>query len=251
MLKQFELRILAGAIIIAVLFIGGIYLYSKWNYNRFSADLGGSPTSTPATSTTGSQSALVNKTDPSTVQDKRLLEKVNINSTDINHQPSDETKQEDTSEPSPEFDPSQLLSAFGMPEEVKSLLDENAEEKDFEKAQKHLTETYGDSPEVEAIMDKLKQMSGGTVELDDLTELFEAWIQVLPEEQQENRRQLMGVLNVLNQAKAQGDNVPVKVMVGTDLDPSMLEGDNVKRFEIVTTDTEVIDVKTKREIIDD
>lgn len=236
MLKQFELRILAGAIIIAILFIGGIYLYSKWNFNRFSADLGGSPTST-----TASQSALVNKTDPSTVQDKQLLEKVNINSTDINHQPSDETKQENTSEPSSEFDPNQLLSAFGMPDEVKSLLDENADEKDFEKAQKHLTERYGESPEVEAIMDKLKQMSGGPVELEDITELFEAWIQVLPEDQQENRRQLMGVLKVLNQAKAQGDNVPVKVMVGTDLDPSMLEGDNVKHFEIVTTETEVID----------
>ena len=97
-------------------------------------------------------------------------------------------------------------------------------------------------------MDRLKQISGSPVELDDLTALFEDWIEILPEEQQENRRQLMGVLTLLNQAKAQGDSVPVHVVVGTDLDPSLLEGDNVKRFNIETTKTEIL---TETEIIDD
>ena len=93
------------------------------------------------------------------------------------------------------------------------LFDEDADETDFEKAQTHLIEEYGPSPEVEAIINKLKQMSGGPVKLDDLTELFEAWIQVLPEADQENRRQLMGVLTHLNQVKAQGGDGEVSIEV--------------------------------------
>ena len=112
-----------------------------------------------------------------------------------------------------EFDAMPLLSAFGLPEEVTSLFDEDADETDFEKAQTHLIEEYGPSPEVEAIINKLKQMSGGPVKLDDLTELFEAWIQVLPEADQENRRQLMGVLTHLNQVKAQGGDGEVSIEV--------------------------------------
>ena len=142
------------------------------------------------------------------------------------------------------------MSAFGIPEEVTILLDEDVEEKDFEKVEAYLTEKYGQSSEVDPIMEKLKQMSGGPVELDDVTELFEAWIEILPEEQRENRRQLMGVLTLLNEAKARGDSGPVHVIVGTDLDldPSLLEGDNVQRFNIETTETEIL---TDTEIIEE
>ena len=88
-------------------------------------------------------------------------------------------------------------------------------------------------------MDKLKQMSGGPVELDDLTALFEAWIQVLPEVQQENRRQLMRVLTMLRQSKGQGANV--YVVTDSEIDPSLIEGDNVERVTITNTETIPID----------
>ena len=110
-----------------------------------------------------------------------------------------------------EFDPTHLLPAFGLPEEVASLLDGETEEEDFAKAQAYLQEKYGQSSEVEAIVDKLKQMSGGPVELDDLTALLEAWIQVLPEEQQENR-QLMRVLTMLRQNKGQITNIYIETI---------------------------------------
>ena len=119
----------------------------------------------------------------------------------------------EVSEPTSEFDATPLLSAFGLPEEVTSLFDEDADEVDFDEAQTHLIEEYGPSPEVEAIIDKLKQMSGGPVKLDDLTELFETWIQVLPETDQENRRQLIDVLTQLYEAKTLGADAEVSIEV--------------------------------------
>ena len=101
------------------------------------------------------------------------------------------------------------------------LFDEDADAADFEEAETYLVEEYGQSPEVEAIIDRLKQLSGGPVELDVLTGLFEAWIQVLPPEDQENRRQLMNVITQLNQAKALGGNgearIEIQVINGKDL----------------------------------
>ena len=66
---------------------------------------------------------------------------------------------------------------------------------------------------LKAIIDKLRQMSGGSVKLDDLTELFEAWILVLPEGEQESRRQLMDVLTQLYQAKTFGGNAEMSIEV--------------------------------------
>ena len=246
MFKQLDLKVIGGMVIIAILLLAGTYFFSQRSYKRFESEIGVSPQSTMPSEAASekSNSTLL----PKSVNENIEIEPKPVVESDPNNIIKDkETSAEKTDES--EFDPTQLLSAFGIPEEVKSLLDEDAKEEDFERAQAHLTEKYGQSSEVDAIMDRLRQMSGGPVELDDLTALFEAWIQVLPEEEQENRRQLMGVLTLLNQAKAQGDR-PVHVVVGSDLDPSLLEGDDVKRFEIETTvtETEAIDGS---ELIDD
>ncbi len=252
MFKQLDLKVIGGIVIIAVLLVVGIHFYSKWSYNRFATEIGAAPQSTtpsepvlePGKITSSEQS----KETQSVNENVKVKPKPMVKSELANTAKENEASGEKTETPG--FDASSLMSTFGLPEEVKSLLDEDAEEADFEKAQAYLAEKYGQSSEVDAIMDRLKQMSGGPVELDDLTALFEDWIELLPEEQQENRRQLMGVLTLLNQAKAQGDNVPVQVIVGTDLDldPSLLEGDNVQRFNIETTKTEIL---TETEIIDD
>ena len=235
MFKQLDLKVIGGMVIIAILLLAGTYFFSQRSYKRFESEIGVSPQSTMPSEAASekSNSTLL----PKSVNENIEIEPKPVVESDPNNIIKDkETSAEKTDES--EFDPTQLLSAFGIPEEVKSLLDEDAKEEDFERAQAHLTEKYGQSSEVDAIMDRLRQMSGGPVELDDLTALFEAWIQVLPEEEQENRRQLMGVLTLLNQAKAQGGR-PVHVVVGSDLDPSLLEGD---------TETEAIDGS---ELIDD
>ncbi len=253
MFKQLDLKVIGGIVIIAVLLVAGTYFFSQRSYERFASDIGVSPESTmPSKATSESDITKPVEQSKSTQSLKSVNKNIKVDSKSVGESDlantTENMKASAEKTETPEFDASSLMSTFGIPEEVKSLLDEDAEEADFEKAQAYLAEKYGQSPEVDAIMDRLKQMSGGPVELDDLTALFEAWIQVLPEEQQENRRQLMGVLTLLNQAKARGGSVPVHVVVGTDLDPSLLEGDNVKRFNIETTKTEVL---TETEIIDD
>lgn len=245
MFKQLDLKVIGGIVIIAVLFLAGTYFFSQRSYERFASEIGASPESTtPSKATSESDKTESVKQSKATQTPKSVNENVKVKPT-VKSELANTTKENEASAEkteTPQFDASSLMSTFGIPEEVTSMLDEDAEEADIEKAQAYLAEKYGQSPKVDAIMDRLKQMSGGPVELEDLTALFEDWIEILPEEQQENRRQLMGVLTLLNQAKTQGGSSPVQVIVGTDLDldPSLLEGDNVQSFKIETTETEII-----------
>ncbi len=242
MFKQLDLKVIGGVAIIAIFLLASIYLYSQWSYKRFTSELG-----VPPQSTTPSESVSEDDTIKSTEQSNSILSPESVNGnlevkpkTTVESEPIDITEDKKVSAEiteESEFDPTPLLSAFGLPEEVTSLFDGETEAADF--AQEHLQEKYGQSPEVEAIMDKLKQMSGGPVELDDLTALFEAWIQVLPEEQQENRRQLMRVLTMLRQSESQ--DAKVYVVTDSEIDPSLLEGDNVERVTITNTETIPID----------
>ena len=219
MLERFNMRMLGVAFVVVVLLCAGIYFYAEWSNKRFMSELG-----VPPQPTVSSQSTVETETDQISTT---LVEPTEFVSEDPNEDAvvsesesvdvpelMDEDMPVETteaSEPASEFDATPLLSAFGLPEEVTTLFDEGADEADFEEAQTHLIEEYGPSPEVEAIIDKLKQMSGGPVKLDDLTELFEAWIQVLPESDQKNRRQLMDVLTQLNQVKALGGDGEVSI----------------------------------------
>ena len=259
MFKQLDIKVIGGIVFIAALLLAGIHFYSKWSYNRFATEIGVSPEPTTQSNATENditksvEQSKSTQTQKSGNENVKVKPKPTVKSELANTAKENEVSAEKTE--TPEFDASSLMSTFGIPEEVKALLDEDAEEADFEKAQAYLAEEYGQSPKVDAIMDRLKQMSGGSVDLDDLTALFEDWIEILPEEQQENRQQLMGVLTLLNQAKAQGGSGPVQIIVEDNLDnidPSLLEGDNVNRFNIQTNSKiNIVDSKIKTEIIDD
>jgi hypothetical protein len=216
MFKQLDLKAIGGIAIIAILLLASIYLYSQWSYKRFTSELG-----VPPQSTTPSESVSEDDTIKSTEQSNSTLSPESVNGnlevkpkTTVESESIDITEDKEVSAEiteESEFDPTHLLPAFGLPEEVASLLDGETEAEDFAKAQAYLQEKYGQSSEVEAIMDKLKQMSGGPVELDDLTALLEAWIQILPKEQQENR-QLMRVLTMLRQNKGQITNIYIETI---------------------------------------
>ena len=221
MLERFNMRMLGVAFVVVVLLCAGIYFYAEWSNKRFMSELG-----EPLQPTVASESTAETETDEmsTTLVEPAELVSADLNEDAIGSEPESVDVPElmgekvpvgatELSEPASGFDATPLLSAFGLPEEVTTLFDEGADEADFEEAQTHLIEEYGPSPEVEAIIDKLKQMSGGPVKLDDLTELFEAWIQVLPESDQENRRQLMDVLTQLNQVKALGGDGEVSIEV--------------------------------------
>ena len=217
MFKELDGRIIIGGVIIAVLIIGGIFVYSQWSFNRFADEIGETPQSQPT---------VANKNNPTSAKIMQKPNKANTNSNDKNQlikeipqNLSIEEKQiseenTDTSATTTDFDPTQFLSAFGMPEEITSILDGNSEEGELEQAEEQLKEKFGQSPAVEAIIDQLKNMSGRPVELNEITELFEAWIQVLPEEDQKTRRQLMNAITQLNQLKELGsDETPTIIAI--------------------------------------
>ena len=221
MLERFTMRMLGVAFVIVVLLCAGIYFYAEWSNKRFMSELGAPPqppvaseltveTESEEVSTTLVEPTKFVSEDPN--QDAVVSEPESV---DVPELMDEDVPVEATelSEPASEFDAMPLLSAFGLPEEVTTLFDEGADEADFEEAEAYLVEEYGQSPEVEVIIDRLKQLSGGPVELDTLTGLFEAWIQVLPEEDRKNRRQLMNVITQLNQAKALGADAEVSVEV--------------------------------------
>lgn len=217
MFKHLDGRIIIGGVIIAVLIIGGIYVYSQWSFNRFADEIGESPPP---------QMTIVDKNKLATSEIKNKTKIVDTNSTVLNQSSKKrienipiEEKQiseenSDTSTSTTEFDTTQLLSAFGVPEEITTLLDEETQDGEHELAEEQLKEKYGNSPAVDAIIEDLKAMSGRPVGLSEITSLFEAWIQVLPEEEQKTRRQLMNSITQLNQIKELGsDNVPTIITI--------------------------------------
>ena len=225
MLEKINMRLLGGAFVVVVLLCAGIYFYAEWSNKRFASELG-EPAQVTATSKTIPKSEdsetlrVEGETSVKTVgsANKDVSEKA-ITSESESTSDSELAKEDapveetETAESAAEFDVTPLLKAFGMPEEVRTLLQEGTGEEDFEKAETYLIGEYGQSPEIAAILDRLKQMSGGPVELDELTGLFEAWIQVLPEENRETRRQLMDALTQLYQAQTSGGGGEVRIEV--------------------------------------
>ena len=209
MFKELDYKIVVGMVIVAVLLVGGTYYFSQRSLNRFASEIGATHKKTiptkPVPESDTSTPSEKSKHRPDN-ENKKVEPNLAVESDSSNTAEGKKVTEEkiEMSELVSEFDAASLVSAFGIPDEVKSLLDENAEEADFEKAQEQLTEKYGQSPEVTAIIDKLKQMSGQPIALDDLTTILEALVQVLPEDQHESRRKLMSTITQLNQFKVLG-----------------------------------------------
>lgn len=213
MFKQISFSVLGIAFVAVVLLCAGIYFYVEWSNRRFVSELPEPPqAATTVKPVTEAGDSEIGRVEPKPVE--FASEDVNEN-TGVSESESIEVSEltnEDipieaveTAESAAEFDPTSLLSAFGFPEEVRTLLDEGTDAEDFQEAETYLIEEYGQSPEVEAILEKLMQMSGGPVEFDEITGLLEAWVQVLPEEDRETRRQLIDALTQLYQAEAAGE----------------------------------------------
>lgn len=224
MLEKINMRLLGGAFVVVVLLCAGIYFYAEWSNKRFASELGEPVQGATASKTVPkSEDSEILREEETSVKivgsaNKDVSEKAMASESESTSDselgngdaPVEETE---TAESAAEFDVTPLLKAFGMPEEVHTLLDEGTGEEDFEKAETYLIGEYGQSPEVVAILDRLKQMSGGPVELDELTGLFEAWIQVLPEEDRETRRQLMDALTQLYQVQTLGGEGEVRIEI--------------------------------------
>lgn len=226
MLEKFNMKLLGSAFVIVVLICTGIHFYAQWSNKRFASELGilSQPAAVPESAEKTENDTASPIAETSRVERPEFVNQdISKDESATESEPSEVSEQMDaeeqgeeteTSEPAAGFDAAPLLSAFGLPEEVTTLFEEGADAEDFEEAEAYLVEEYGQSAEVMAIIDRLKALSGGPVELDELTGLFEAWIQVLPPDDQENRRQLMNVLAQLEQVKALGGYAVVQVIDG-------------------------------------
>lgn len=237
LLRQFNLKKLGGAFVIVVFLCVGITYYAEWSNERFASELG-EPPPAPVLSEPGAKTSNDEVLPLEQVTPLEQPEFVNEDNEDadknvvvFNSEPAEPpelmdqeapVEEAELSEPFTEFDLMSLLSAFDeLPEEVTSLLDEDeeADEEAFEEAGTYFVEEYGQSPEVEEIIDRLQQMSGSPVEIDPLTGLFESWIQLLPEEDRETHRQLTNVIRQLHQVRTlESNSGPVRIEV-RGLDP--------------------------------
>ena len=236
LLRKFNLKKLGGVFVIVVLLCVGINYYAEWSNEHFASKFREPPqvstSSEPAVETSNDSNDEVPPVEQaiSFEQPEFVDEDTNTNIVVFDPEPVEtpEPMDEETpvqaaelSESFTEFDLMLLLSEFELPEEVTSLLDENedADEDDFEEAETYFVEEYGQSPEVEEIVDRLQQMSGSRVEIDPLTGLFESWVQLLPEEDQATHRELTDVIRQLHRVRALGGSGgPVRIEVRV-LDP--------------------------------
>ena len=238
MFKQLDFKIIGTIVFIAIVLIAGTIIYSQWSYKQFVSEIGVLPQPTTSTETdTTTKQAKTTQPDNKNIETKPkpIVESSPTNITEEKEVSADKAEK-------PAFDASNLLPTLGLPEEVTSLLDGEPDEADYEKAQEYLQEKYGQSPEVEAIIDRLKGMTGGRVDIEDLTALFEDWIEVLPEDQQENKQNLMRVLTMLRENIGQDAEVYVVTDSTLDqIDPSLLE--NAKVEQKIITNVEMIPVE--------
>ena len=211
MFERINIRLLVSVFVAVVLVCAGLHFYVQWENKRFMSEIGKpaqlAPDPEPANSVS-EPAADGTQTPPIEIRTVDFTSGGEVaggeESALMDGLEDIESSEADGIDSESGFDAAPLMSAFGLPEEVTALFDEAAEDADFQEAEEHLVESYGQSPEVEAIIDKLKAMSGRPIELDELTELFEAWIEVLPESEQESRRSLIEVLTKLYEVKALG-----------------------------------------------
>lgn len=238
-LRKFNMKKLGVAFVIVLFLCVGINYYAEWSNERFVSKFREPPqvpvSSEPAAETSSDEVLPTEQATPleqpefvneDTHTDVVVFDPASVE-VSVSMDQDIPVEEAELSEPFTEFDLLSLLSEFDeLPEEVASLLDEteDVDEEDVEEAETYFVEEYGQSPEVKMIVDRLQQMSDGPVEIDPLTGLFEAWIQLLPPEDQETHRQLSSVITQLHQVRALEGASPVRLEV------HMLDPDAVRQL---------------------
>lgn len=142
MFKQFDYKILVGILFIGVLIVVGTYVYTQRSYDSFLSEIDESPKFTKSLVSNSEKEVVTSSKQPATPQQTKSINKNKlVGQKPIVKTESDISKEEKAvsgeKTAKSEFDAASLLSAFGIPNEVQSALNEDATEEDLEKAQSH------------------------------------------------------------------------------------------------------------------
>ena len=215
--RSYTLKVIGGALLLALLLCAGVHFYAKWEYHRFAAELGEAPTF---------------KASPEPVSAREMLPKAMseepVPPASVAFEPL-EVKEltSETSEPEPleleteepvfgleDFPPLDAEVAEPSLDEVEfpALPDEvpveivdagqpargNADPSGLIDA---FRTAYGDTGEVDIITEVLRRSGDGTATLDDIAYMTEALLRLTPADLPEVRQSLINTLSQLAEFK--------------------------------------------------
>lgn len=215
MKAQYNLRAIGIACLLTILFCIGILLYSLWDYQRFVASLGEVPKVSPLTASQEIQPITV-ATGESELSQEQTLEPIDAEAYLYVGNPDSELLT-----PEVETDKSKLTEFMLFLDEheeleVSSLSDNevsdteagNIESENICTDVDHRTDAealqnrYGDSPDVEILIEVNRLLDDGVATTDDMIDRAEAWLKLLPEDDYRNRQEATDSLKNLYQTKA-------------------------------------------------
>ena len=206
---RYNLTVLGGALFLSILISTGIFVYAQWDLNRFKASLRELPESGTFLETGSQRDIIITEhlghIAPSGTVMPEPLE---------NHLLDPEVPKAVPEEPLfTEADMLVLESGIDEPpfselelpdlasEEPVEGIDYTYSDHDISSPTDFLKSAYGDSEDVNVIDEVLRRSETGTVTTNNMISMAEALLRIIPDDQPENRRSVMNMLEGLSELK--------------------------------------------------
>lgn len=234
---QYNLKVISWTFVLTVLFCAGIFLYTRWDLQRFEASLGEIPTPRNSQEVISQREITTHEhadyTAPAgTVDLKHFEEKVL--EVDVPEMEMPAALPVETDMSLMEYDLQELsLSEVELAEEV--LAEVPLEGVDWTQAKMAgrdyndfietdpkyayarladgFREMYGDHPEIDVIVETIKRANQQTMKVDDAIQMAEAFLRIMPEEAHGSIDMLSAQLEMLQELKTlelYGDKVEIR-----------------------------------------
>ena len=206
---RYNLTVLGGALFLSILISTGVFVYVQWDLNRFKASLRELPESGTFLETGSQRDIIITEhlehITPSGIGMPERLE---------NHLLDPEIPEVVLEEPLfTEADIPALDSGIAEPpfselelpdlasEEPVEGIDYTYSDHDISSPTDFLKSAYGDSEDVNVIDEVLRRSETGTVTTNNMIDMAEALLRIIPDDQPENRRSVMNMLEGLSELK--------------------------------------------------
>ncbi|MDE0016210.1 MAG: hypothetical protein OXU51_08495 [Candidatus Poribacteria bacterium] len=198
----FSLQHLLGVCLLIIFSCVGFYIYTQWSLQKFEAELTPLPefVTSPEPLEIEKRSMISKQSEPTDIfTESNPLEYLDAPPVDtsIPDMETEEFPLEELENPLEDFDPEWIVDEFDVPSDAPVDLEipewivsawDYSEYRDtdpkyaYEQLGASFQERYGDSTEVNTIIKNVERIDTGTATMDNLIELTEAWISILPAE---------------------------------------------------------------------